>query len=88
MIRSAFAASEKGETFISFNMSLAGSASENAVPAILTVETESSKATSSKFGAASLVYQLPYFLKTLSALNLVIHEHASRSLTIPRKRFN
>lgn len=42
----ALAASENGDIAISFNISLAGSRSENAVPDILIVDTDNSNATS------------------------------------------
>lgn len=60
MILIALAASENGEIAISFNISLAGSVSEKAVPDILIVETDNSKATSRACVAACDVYQLPY----------------------------
>jgi hypothetical protein len=50
--RTAFAASAKGDTSISFNILLAGSVSGNAVPDIFNVDTDNSNATSSAKGDA------------------------------------
>jgi hypothetical protein len=64
-ILTALAASEKGEIAISFNISLAGSLSEKAVPDILMVDTDNSKATSRAGVGAYEVYQLPYCSENL-----------------------